>query len=297
MRGPFTMVIGVLGLSIVLSAQAVAGQSADAPTAGAKAAGTFDPRDFSGIWARFGEPRGNAQGGARFAEKGDDGFGNDVPPFTPAGQAKFDSYKPGYGRLLGSAEAAAHPEEHIGRRRAVSPAEQNDPASACSPNGLTRLILTSYFSTLEFVHASDRIIQNFAWTKDSRNVWMDGRTLPSAVDIPNWNGYSVGRWEGDTLVVSSYGFEESTWIDHFGYPHTGEMRLEERYRRIAPDRLELVMTITDPGIYTRPWVSQKKVFRKLPREESSVNGWHELFDERCVPEDELDFNTNVRAPG
>jgi hypothetical protein len=159
------------------------------------------------------------------------------------------------------------------------------------------LILTSYFSTLEFVHASDRIIQNFAWTKDSRNVWMDGRQLPKEIDIPMWNGYSVGRWEGDTLVVSSYGFEESTWLDHFGYPHSGEMRLEERYRRIAPDRLELVMTLTDPVIYTKPWVGGRKVFRKLPREESSVNGWYELFEERCVPMDEFDFNDNVRNPG
>ena len=75
----------------------------------------------------------------------------------------------------------------------------------------------------------------------------------------------------------------------------GEMRLEERYRRIATDRLELIMTVTDPLIYTEPWVSGRKVFRKLAREESSINGWYELFDERCVPVDEIDFNENVRA--
>lgn len=298
MRSLFTIVIGVLGVLIVLSACAEGGQSANAPTASPTDSDVFDPRDFSGIWARFGgrEGRGNAQGGAPFPERGDNGFGNDVPLFTVEGQAKFDSYKPGYGRPLASAEAAAHPEEHIGRRRAVPPTEQNDPASICSPYGLTRLILTSYFSTIEFVHARERIIQNFAWTKDSRNIWMDGRALPAEVDIPKWNGYSVGRWEGDTVVVDSYGFEEDTWIDRYGYPHSGEVRLEERYRRIAPDRLELIMTINDPMIYTEPWVSERKVFRKLPREESSLNGWYELFDERCIPEHERDFNENVR-PG
>ena len=93
----------------------------------------------------------------------------------------------------------------------------------------------------------------------------------------------------------TYGFEESTWLDRYGYPHSGEMRLEERYRRIATDRLELIMTVTDPLIYTEPWVSGRKVFRKLAREESSINGWYELFDERCVPVDEIDFNENVRA--
>jgi hypothetical protein len=296
MRRDFTVLTVVLAVALVSAVPRLGGQSASAPGANAADPGTFDPRDFSGVWGRFGsrEGRSNAQGGAPFPEAGDDGFGSDVPPFTPAGQEKFDSYKPGYGRPLGS-EAAAKSTEHIGRRRAVPPAQQNDPASSCTPNGLTRLILTSYFSTVEFVHAGDRIIQNFAWTKDSRNIWMDGRKLPTEVDIPNWNGYSVGRWEGNTLVVDSYGFEESTWLDHFGYPHSGEMRLEERYRRIAPDRLELIMTLTDPLIYTKPWVGDRKVFRKLPREESSVNGWYELFDERCIPEHEADFNRNVRS--
>ncbi len=291
MRRPLTMLIGVLGVSILASAP-LWGQGAAAPAAGQSA--KFDPHDFSGVWGRFGAPNGNAQGGARFAEKGDDGFGPTVPPVTPAGQAKFDSYKPGYGRTLGT--PPANPQEHFGRRRAVAPELQNDPATTCQPYGLTRLILSSYFATVEFVHASDRLIQNFAWTRDSRNIWMDGRTLPAEVDIPLFNGYSVGRWEGDTLVIDSKGFDESSWLDHFGYPHSEEMRLEERYRRIAPDRLELVMTINDPVIYTAPYVSDRKVFRKLPREESSVNGWYELLEERCVPSDEKDFNDNVRAP-
>ncbi len=291
MRRPLTMMVVVLGVS-VLSPVALWSQSAPAPAAGQSA--TFDPKDFSGVWGRFGEPNGNLQGGVRFAEKGDDGFGADVPPFTPAGQAKFDSYKPGYGRTLGT--PAANPQEHVGRRRAVPPEQQNDPASTCQPYGLTRLILTSYFATVEFVPSKDRLIQNFAWTRDYRNVWMDGRTLPTEVDIPLFNGYSVGRWEGDTLVVDSKGFEDTSWLDHFGFPHSEEMRLEERYRRIAADRLELTMTINDPVIYTKPYVSSKKVFRKLPREESSVNGWHELLEERCVPSEEKDFNDNVRAP-
>ncbi len=296
MRVLFT--VSVCLFAIALSATPVArGQNATTQSLDSPDSDVFDPKDLSGVWGRFGnrEGRGNRQGGAPFPEKGDDGFGNDVPAFTAEGQAKFDSYKPGYGRPLGSEAAAANPDEHIGRRRAVPPAQQNDPASLCSPYGVTRLILTSYFSTIEFVHADDRIIQNFAWMKDYRNIWMDGRRLPTEIDIPNWNGYSIGRWEGDTFIVDSYGFEESSWIDRYGYPHSGEMRLEERYRRIAPDLLELVMTITDPEIYTEPWVSQCKVFRKLARDESSVNGWWELFDERCVPADEIDFNENVRS--
>jgi hypothetical protein len=279
MRARFAILVVLLGVALAFAVTAPRAQQ------------NFDPKDFSGVWARFGPPVGNAQGGAPFREKGDDGFGLEVPPFTPEGQKKFDSYKPGYGRTLGTAGP-----DHIGRRRAVPPEQQNDPASSCMPNGLTRLILSSYFSTVEFVQAKDRIIQNFAWTFDSRTIWMDGRKLPASFDNPSWNGYSTGRWEGDTLVVDSYGFEESSWLDHFGYPHSGEMKLEERYRRIAPDRLELTMTINDPVIYTKPYMSGKKVFRLVPREESSINGWYEQVAERCIPADEQDFNQNVVAP-
>jgi hypothetical protein len=285
MRRFFLISVVVVVVSILVSADILA-QTAK-----------FDPKDFSGVWGRFGsrEGRGNRQGGNPFPEAGDDGFGTNVPPFTPEGQKRFDNNKPGYGRILGSPDANAHPEEHIGRRRSVAPRLQNDPASQCSPNGLTRLILSSYFASIEFVHARDRIIQNFEWTNDYRIIWMDGRKLPEEVDIPRWNGYSVGRWEGDTLVVNSYGFEESSWLDHFGYPHSAEMRLEERYRKIAPDRLELTMTLTDPQIYTKPFVGGRKVFRLLPREEASLSDWYGMQEERCVPAEEFDFNDRVRA--
>src|SRR5262245_58820239 len=63
-----------------------------------------------------------------------------------------------------------------------------------------------------------------------RQIFMDGRTLESAPN-PNWMGYSVGRWEGDTLVVESFGFNDRTWLDHDGHPHTEALRMTERYRR------------------------------------------------------------------
>src|SRR5262245_14190568 len=111
MRRFFTFWALLAGVWIVLSAGAEARQNVNASRPTGTDASGFDRRDFSGVWGRFGgrEGRGNAQGGAPFPEAGDDGFGNDVPPLTPEGQAKLDSYKPGYGRTLGSAGAAAHP--------------------------------------------------------------------------------------------------------------------------------------------------------------------------------------------
>jgi hypothetical protein len=85
-----------------------------------------------------------------------------------------------------------------------------------------------------------------------RQIWMDGRAL-EATPNPTWMGYSVGRWEGDTLVVDSNGFNAGTWLDRDGHPHTEQLRLTERYRRPNFGTLEIEATFSDPGAYTRPW--------------------------------------------
>jgi hypothetical protein len=85
-----------------------------------------------------------------------------------------------------------------------------------------------------------------------RQIWMDGRAL-EAEPNPSWMGYSVGRWDGDTLVVDSYGFHEGTWLDRDGHPHTEQLRLTERYRRPSFGTLDVEVTFSDPGAYARPW--------------------------------------------
>jgi len=85
-----------------------------------------------------------------------------------------------------------------------------------------------------------------------RQIWMDGRALEVQPN-PSWMGYSVGRWEGDTLVVESNGFNAGTWLDRDGHPHTEQLRLTERYRRPSFGTLEIEATFSDPGAYTRPW--------------------------------------------
>jgi len=85
-----------------------------------------------------------------------------------------------------------------------------------------------------------------------RQIWMDGRTLERNPN-PAWMGYSVGRWDGDTLVVESFGFHPGTWLDRDGHPHTEQLRLTERYRRPSFGKLETEVTFDDPGAYMRPW--------------------------------------------
>jgi hypothetical protein len=255
----------------------------------------FDPRDFTGMYDRVGhlERREGIQVVGGCAECGDPGFGKDVPPFTPEGQRRFDANKPAYGRAVDLPKVS---QEHIGRQRAVLSALSNDPTFNCEPLGVTRLILDTYFAALEFVHTRDRILQHLEWTNEWREIWMDGRELPAEPDLPRWFGYSVGRWDGDTLVVNSFGHDERTWIDYFGYPHSDQMRLEERYRRIDKDKIEVVMTVNDPVIYTRPWVSEKKILRRLPPGRATLNGWTGLLDDRCVPTEEAEFKKKITDP-
>jgi hypothetical protein len=85
-----------------------------------------------------------------------------------------------------------------------------------------------------------------------RQIYLDGRPLETSPN-PSWMGYSVGQWEADTLVVESFGFNDRTWLDTSGHPHTEALRMTERYRRRDFGHLDLEVTLQDPGVYARPW--------------------------------------------
>jgi hypothetical protein len=81
---------------------------------------------------------------------------------------------------------------------------------------------------------------------------MDGREL-EANPAPSWMGYSVGRWDGDTLIVESVGFNDKTWLSRYGQPHTEALRMRERYRRPDLGHLQVEVTFTDAAAYAKPW--------------------------------------------
>jgi hypothetical protein len=85
-----------------------------------------------------------------------------------------------------------------------------------------------------------------------RVIHMDGRLL-EADPAPSWMGYSVGRWEGETLVVESNGFNEKTWTSRYGVTHSDKLRVIERYRRTSFGSLQVEVTYEDPGAYLKPW--------------------------------------------
>src|SRR5437870_13038774 len=85
-----------------------------------------------------------------------------------------------------------------------------------------------------------------------RQIFTDGRVLSKDAD-PAFMGYSVGHWEGDTLVVETTGYNDKTWLDFSGHPHTDALRMTERFRRIDIGHLEIQFTFDDPKAYTKPW--------------------------------------------
>lgn len=85
-----------------------------------------------------------------------------------------------------------------------------------------------------------------------RQIFMDGRALEAEPLIPTWMGYSVGRWEGGTLVVESNGYNDKTWLTREGMPHTEQLHIIERYTRLSYGRMTLEITYEDPGTFTEP---------------------------------------------
>ena len=217
--------------------------------------GPLRKRDLSGLWhyqsTGASEPIASA---------------NLIPPMTPWAQSKFDAQRPGYGP-----------------RRAPG---GNDPILQCDPAGFPRVMFLN--TPFEFVQVPGRVIQFFENDHEYRTIWTDGRPLPKDPD-PTWYGYAIGHWEGDdTLVVESTGFRDSTWLGSTGYPHSEEMRVLERYRRVDHDTILYDITVTDPKAYTAPIVGPHRTMKQRPNDE--------MVEEICVPSEEKSFADRIAKP-
>ncbi len=284
MRNPFTNAIAALAGALVLSSLAFAqtyGDKLYSPgawrpeelPAGLSNPKPFNPHDLSAVWSTptAGNFERHSLNDKRLDIKdksvpGEMRAESYPPPMTPWGRAKFEASRPSYGP------------------RAVSPGEGNDDVSTCEPMGYPRDLWEANLRPFEFVMASDRVLEHMQYHDLWRTIWTDGRKLPKNPD-PAWNGYSVGHWEGDTFVVESNGYDDRTWLDHFGDPHSDQMVLVERWKRVDADHLTLDMTLTDPKTYTAPWVGDTITFERVKVA---------IFEEICAPSEESHFNDRIR---
>ena len=140
-------------------------------------------------------------------------------------------------------------EELFNERRANN--SRDDPNIHCLPSGITmkNVLATPW----KFVQTPELTLILYESRNMYRQIFVDGRPLPAVVGLPTWYGYSIGRWEEDTLVIESAGFNGWAWHDQAGHPATEDLHLTERFYRRDFGHLEMEITIDDPEAYTEPW--------------------------------------------
>ena len=226
--------------------------------------GPAPTRDLSGVWV-----------GPQNREMGT------LPAMTPAGEALFE--------LRESFGAAS--------RNADQGAFSNDPFITCDPLGFPRNLLAHAVSSrgrMIFGSAPDRMLIAYEQQRVWREIWMDGRALPEAVDVrgapeSRLYGYSVGQWENDnTLVIDTTGLDERPWLDENGHPRSSSARIQERYTRLDEHNMQLAVTIDDPKFYARSWTWMQANFYWVMGQE-----FQETF---CIPSEGIAYRDSLSRP-
>lgn len=128
---------------------------------------------------------------------------------------------------------------------------KDNPDAHCLPMGLMQL--HEHPQPRKIIQTPNLIVMIYEANSGLRQIFMDGRTLPSSDAQPWWYGYSIGHWEGDTLVVETSGFRDDVWLDINGSPLTNKGRMIEKFRRPTFGKLDIDVTIDDPSAYTKPY--------------------------------------------
>ena len=148
---------------------------------------------------------------------------------------------------------AKNPTVPMGRGR-----DELEPRYNCLPPGPTGLMLSP--RPFEIIQSPRRVLVLHEWDHWVRQIWTDGREHPDGYPI-TWMGHSIGKWDGDTLVVDTVGINStSSWIDRAGTPHSDALHVVERFRRLDHGTLEVEFLFDDPKAYTKPW-GGKKVYK------------------------------------
>ena len=133
---------------------------------------------------------------------------------------------------------------------------KEEPDANCLPQGVPKIDTAP--APYKFLQLPGLIVILYEAFSQFRQIFMDGRELPKDPN-PTWLGYSVGKWDGDTLVVDSAGYNGKAWLDQQGHPLTDALHVTERFRRRDVGHMDLEVTIDDPKAYTRPWTAKENL--------------------------------------
>jgi hypothetical protein len=190
--------------------------------------------DLSGVWQGYGTLGGTP------AETQPES-GPDDPPVAGFRDVAQNMKKP----LPLKPEAAALLEE----RRAGN--GKDNPEAVCLPMGIMQFHTQG--APRKLIQTPGVLVILYEASMGVRQIFTDGRALPADDPQPWWYGYSVGHWEGDTLVVTTKGLRDGGWLDIFGTPLTDAATLTERFTRLSYGRMRVDVTVDDPKAYTTPW--------------------------------------------
>jgi len=228
-----------LAFAMVLNFSSTAVAQTNQPSKPPAASSSFDPHDLSGVW--FDErPRPVTTNERYWIYK----FNAEEPPMTSWGEAQYKAAKSSFGT------------------KAYPLAETNDPLyHTCTPPGLPRIYLHPF--PMQVVQTPGEVIILFEYDSIRHQIFTDGRPHDTTLG-PLWMGDSIGHWEGDTLVADTVNFNDKTWLDRIGHPHTEALHVVERIRRMDREHLAVDITIEDPKAYTKPWSTHIE-FRLKPK--------------------------------
>ena len=147
---------------------------------------------------------------------------------------------------------------------------ERDPEIKCYLPGVPRANYMPY--PFQILQSQSAIFFAYEYAGAVRNIYLKD---PGPPPVDSWMGQSVGRWEGETLVIEANGFNDSTWFDRSGNHHSEAMKVTERYTRTAPDVISYEATIDDSNVFTRPWKISFPLYRRL---EKNV----QIMDFKCV---------------
>jgi hypothetical protein len=184
-------------------------------------------RDLTGIWMGRNPQAMRAYAGATFTKE--------EPELTPWAQAKYKEAKNSNNGIY-------------------TLDTTNDPViTHCDPPGVPRVYFHPY--PFELVNTPKYLLMLYEYDHTVRRIYTDGRPVPTDPDL-SWLGTSVGHWEGDTtFVVETVGFNDKTWLDRLGHPHSTELHVTERFRRIDMDHMQIDFILQDPKALAAPWKS------------------------------------------
>lgn len=182
-----------------------------------------------------------------------------VPPSGRLGGPALPSLTPGAPPLATFVDIGRNVKEGLPltpwgaglKKQRMARNSMDNPDAHCLPMGFMQL--NTHSQPRKIVHTKDVMVIAYEPNYGLRWVFTDGRTLPPAEAQPFWYGYSVGRWDGDDLVVETRGLRDEGWLDVNGSPFTDQARITERFRRVNYGRVEIDVTVEDPKAYTKPF--------------------------------------------